>query len=716
MRINHKKIWFCCLAVALLLIILPVFQVDGGCARARSVIHKKSHAERVYAKARVYYDRLVKSARLRSKRRAWLYVIQKFRRVYLSYPYNKQVAPKCLYMMARCYRELYRYSRRKSDLNEAVERYRVLVERFPESRLADDALYALGELYLRQKKRDSAIHAWERLLNNYPKSEFVSRARKRLNRLRPAERVYAEARAHYDRLVKSARLRSKRRAWLYVIQKFRRVYLSYPYNKQVAPKCLYMMARCYRELYRYSRRKSDLNEAVERYRVLVERFPESRLADDALYALGELYLRQKKRDSAIHAWERLLNNYPKSEFVSRARKRLNRLRPAEREKAGINYNPVRPPLIPKQGKPASVRDIRHWSASDYTRVVIDTSGPVSYRTGYLKKPRRFFLDLTPARKAKCLKDRLKIQDGLLKSVRVAQYRKNTVRVVFDLGKSHKAKVFYLEDPFRVVVDAFGEDYLAGKTCSLPPAGKVVPGGKKLSLAQQLGLCVKRVVIDAGHGGKDPGAIGPTGLREKVVALEIAKRVKRLLRKELGCQVILTRSGDHFLPLEQRTAIANAKKADLFISIHANASPNRRLRGVETYFLNFALDKEAMRVAALENATSSKRIGDLHKILNNIMKNAKVRESSRLAVHMQRSLVRSLRRRYRNIRNLGVRQAPFFVLIGARMPSVLVEVSFVSNRYEERRLRDSKYLDTIARGIVNGIKSYAFDTRMASAMK
>jgi N-acetylmuramoyl-L-alanine amidase len=221
-----------------------------------------------------------------------------------------------------------------------------------------------------------------------------------------------------------------------------------------------------------------------------------------------------------------------------------------------------------------------------------------------------------------------------------------------------------------------------------------------------------VVIDAGHGGKDPGAIGPTGLKEKDVVLTIAKKVALRLKKDLGYQVILTRKEDRFLPLMQRTAIANAEKADLFLSIHANAAPSRGVSGVETYFLNFALDKEAMNVAARENATSTKRIGDLKHILNDIMKNTKVDESSRLAGCVQRELVKKLRKQYDKVKSKGVKQAPFFVLIGARMPSVLVEVSFISNRQEEKRLKSDRYLSSVADGIVNGIKSYASDTKFA----
>ncbi|RPI56047.1 MAG: N-acetylmuramoyl-L-alanine amidase, partial [Deltaproteobacteria bacterium] len=349
-------------------------------------------------------------------------------------------------------------------------------------------------------------------------------------------------------------------------------------------------------------------------------------------------------------------------------------------------------------------------------------GPVSFKKGYLPAnkakhlPGRVYLDLKPAHIGEKLKDNISIQDGLLKGVRVAQFNPSTVRVVFDLGKTHETKIFYLEDPFRVVVDAFGENYFQRPSCP-PQSSKIKKTmdklkGDDLSLTQQLGLCVKRVVIDAGHGGKDPGAIGPTGLREKDVVLKISKKVASRLEKDLGGQTLLTRNGDRFLPLTQRTAIANAKKADLFVSIHANAAPSRIASGVETYFLNFALDKEAMSVAARENATSTKSIGDLKNILNDIMKNTKVDESSRLAGYVQREVVKNLRKKYSDVKSKGVKQAPFFVLIGAGMPSVLVEVSFISNKKEEERLKSDRYLDHVAEGIVNGIKSYVIDTKMA----
>ena len=549
-----------------------------------------------------------------------------------------------------------------------------------------------------------------------------------------AEYTYRQAKSEYDRLAGNSRLRTHRTAWVRVIKKFRKVYLTYPNDKKVAPKALFMMARCYSELYGYSGAGKDIREAIERYQVLVERFPKSRLADDALYDLGELYKRTGNTGKAREAWEKIVEDYPKRDKARIAGNKLKTLGPKQRQKTKslkqtTHYEKEKGPAgfssprIAPGAKLATVREVRHWSASDYTRVVIDMAGPVSFKKGYLPAnkakhlPERVYLDLKPASIGKNLKNNISIQDGLLKGVRVAQFNRNTVRVVLDLRKTHKTKMFYLEDPFRVVVDAFGENYFQSPSCP-PKSSKIYKKtrgqlkGNGISLAQQLGLCVKRVVIDAGHGGKDPGAIGPTGLREKDVVLKISKKVASRLKKDLGCQVILTRKKDRFLPLTQRTAIANAKKADLFVSIHANAAPNRRASGVETYFLNFALDKEAMRVAARENATSTKSIGDLKNILNDIMKNTKVDESSRLAGYVQREVVKNLRKKYSNVKNKGVKQAPFFVLIGARMPSVLVEVSFISNRKEEGRLKSDRYLDRVADGIVNGIKSYISGTKLA----
>ncbi|MCK4378429.1 MAG: N-acetylmuramoyl-L-alanine amidase, partial [Deltaproteobacteria bacterium] len=192
----------------------------------------------------------------------------------------------------------------------------------------------------------------------------------------------------------------------------------------------------------------------------------------------------------------------------------------------------------------------------------------------------------------------------------------------------------------------------------------------------------------------------------------ALRLKKELKKQMEGQVVMTRDHDCFIPLEERTVIANTKKADLFVSIHANASRNRKAHGVETYFLNLATDKEAMELAALENATSTKKISDLQLILNDLMRNSKISESSRLARAVQDSLVKCLKSKYRDVKNLGVKQAPFYVLIGAQMPSILVETSFLSHKMEEKRLNSAAYRQKIAEGIAAGIKVYIEQVKMA----
>jgi N-acetylmuramoyl-L-alanine amidase len=217
--------------------------------------------------------------------------------------------------------------------------------------------------------------------------------------------------------------------------------------------------------------------------------------------------------------------------------------------------------------------------------------------------------------------------------------------------------------------------------------------------------LRRIVVDPGHGGKDPGAVGPNGVLEKDITLAMAKLLKKQLEKDIGCEVVLTRDRDVFLPLEERTAIANKVGADLFISLHANASHHRSAYGTETYYLNLSKNDQAAAVAARENGTSLKEVGDLEAILFDLMANAKINESGRLAAEIQKSMVSRLSRKYSNIRDLGVRQGPFYVLLGATMPSVLVEAAFISNHREEARLVTRDFQQNTALAISQAVRNY-----------
>jgi N-acetylmuramoyl-L-alanine amidase len=352
-------------------------------------------------------------------------------------------------------------------------------------------------------------------------------------------------------------------------------------------------------------------------------------------------------------------------------------------------------------------------------VVIDLGREIEFSKGILKdkhnskKTKSIYLNLKNSVILETRREMI-INDGILQRVKIAQFNARTVRAVIHVGNIDHYKIFALSNPPRIVIDVIGGNYK--KSSRRTAKASVNRSGSKtdgtLSLARQLGLGVGTIVIDAGHGGKDPGALSPGGAREKDVVLDIAKRLRKILQEKLNFSVITTRDTDRFIPLEERTVIANTKKADMFISIHANASRSRRAHGVETYFLNLSTDKEAMELAALENSTSTKNIGQLQSILNDLMQNSKIKESSRLAGCVQAALVGKLRKSYSNINNYGVKQAPFYVLIGAQMPSILVEVSFISNKMESKRLASPAYRQKIAEGLADGVQKYISEIKLA----
>jgi N-acetylmuramoyl-L-alanine amidase len=227
-----------------------------------------------------------------------------------------------------------------------------------------------------------------------------------------------------------------------------------------------------------------------------------------------------------------------------------------------------------------------------------------------------------------------------------------------------------------------------------------------TLTRALGLKIGRIVIDPGHGGHDTGTIGPTGLMEKDLCLDVALRLGKIIQQRLpGADIVYTRSDDTFIPLEERTNIANQTKADLFISIHANSSQDHGARGVETYYLNMKGSAEAMEVATRENASSEQGIHDLEDLVKKIARNEKIDESKEFAEDIQDSLAKRMQKASRSVKNRGVRKAPFVVLIGADMPSILTEISFLSNPSDEKLLKQPEYRQRVAEGLYQGVASY-----------
>lgn len=341
--------------------------------------------------------------------------------------------------------------------------------------------------------------------------------------------------------------------------------------------------------------------------------------------------------------------------------------------------------------PATLNAIRYQAGkdSDYQRIVLDLSSPVVFSDRYLYNPDRVYLDLDHAFVASPIAP-IEAGDGIVKRIRSGQHDKETVRIVIELESAVDYKVYPLTSPDRLVMDIV----------------------KKGAVSQRHDTpAIRTIVIDPGHGGKDPGAIGRHDLMEKEIVLDVGLRLKNLIKERLNFQVIMTREEDIFVPLEERTAIANAKDADLFISVHTNSSRKKDARGVETYLLGKATDKDAMDAALRENsAPRNKSMDDLQFILTDLMTTAKKDESLRLAHYVQTNLIEKLEARYKPVDH-GVKQAPFYVLVNAKMPSILAEISFISNPQEERLLAKGEYRQAIAEAIFEGIRKYMQSTSM-----
>lgn len=571
--------------------------------------------------------------------------------------------------------------------------------------------------------------------------------------------------------------------WATAMDNFQKIHDAQS-SSSYAAASLFMMGRVSYARYQQFNDPIDLDRSLEYYTKVTTIFPWHPLADDSLLTMGRIQLDDKKNpQESARIYGRIITEYYTGDLVEQAMEKLQLLAkefntpipeipkivaaepapepappPATEEEAADEATAAESTTteLPNVKNRSYIQPVEHWSSDKYTRIVIKTSRPVSYREELLEKvgeqPRRLFIDFDKSYIEPKYRAPIPIKDGLLQQVRTAQFTPDTVRVVLDIESIQSYKIYSLPDPFRVIVDVHGQPAAAVATNTekspvpepkadtsetTPETGnetvaqdapplilqdykKVKFSGKPkkpapergapitspiLSLAQQLNLGVRRIVLDPGHGGKDPGA-SAFGLKEKDIVLQVAKRLAKKLKEELGCEVILTRDKDVFLSLEERTAIANASGADLFISLHLNAHPSEKVFGFETYYLNLSTDPEAIRVAALENATSTHQLSDLQGILSDIMKNSKIDESSRLARQVQEALSTGLtNRKFPQAKSLGVKQAPFYVLIGAEMPAVLIEMAFISNKTDAHHVKKEGYQEALSAEIAQGIQKY-----------
>jgi N-acetylmuramoyl-L-alanine amidase len=448
------------------------------------------------------------------------------------------------------------------------------------------------------------------------------------------------------------------------------------------------------------------------------------LAADAFWHFGEA----ADRRTALRLYEVLTSRFRTSSRIREVPAQVERLKKATASAAGAAEAVTAP------ANTASLTAIRREVLPDALRVTFELDRETPFNDQRPGGAERVFLELRNVRPADAVKDaRLSFAEDVVRQIRVGRPEGANVRVALDLLGAGEHSVYTLYNPYRIVMDfertaatkaavaipktAPGANW---KTPSLAPVKEpartaanepaVAPRAPSAntaggySLSRQLGLGVARIVIDPGHGGHDPGA-QVSGITESELVLDIALRLEKLLKKQTDVEVVMTRRANSFVALDERTAIANRAGADLFLSIHANASVNTSVRGIETYFLNFAPNPEAEAVAARENAGSSKTMRNLPDIVRTIALNNKLDESRDLATIVQGSLFDRLRKSDEDTKNLGVKQAPFMVLVGATMPAVLTEIAFITNEEEGQLIKTEKYRQQVAEALLLGIMNY-----------
>jgi N-acetylmuramoyl-L-alanine amidase len=514
---------------------------------------------------------------------------------------------------------------------------------------------------------------------------------------------------------------------------------------------------------------------VTTYDDLSRLFPSSGYSDNALWQGASLaadafwqFGGADDRATALRLYDALTSRFPTSSLVKQVPAQIKRLAavtattapPAVASPAPSSPVPSPPAPAPPAARPpapappvrtrtssgtVALTAIRRESLPDALRVTLELAREVPFHDERLDGPPRVFLDLQNTRAVAALQDAvIAVDDDLVQRIRIGRQLDFRTRVVLDLKSAARYSVYTLYNPYRIVIDFERSAATPVAPAPVPPtvtarttpvsvapaapAGPLGSGSKvtiapappkanttgTFSLSRQLGLGVARIVIDAGHGGHDPGAKA-RGLTEADLVLDVALRLEKLLLDQPGVEVALTRRTDTFVALEERTEIANREGADLFISIHANASADAAARGIETYFLNFASNPQAEAVAARENAGAAKNMRHLPEIVKAIALNNKIDESRDFAAAVQGSLHERLRKVNREVKSLGVKQAPFMVLIGATMPSILAEISFITNRQDAALLKTEKYRQQIAEALLAGIMKYQQSLKRLPAM-
>jgi N-acetylmuramoyl-L-alanine amidase len=626
-------------------------------------------------------------------------VVNAYRSVYLGAPSSTKADPSVV-AVAETLVEMGRRFDDDQILNKAIEQYKFLRREYPGSKYRSDGLFTVGEIYKDDlNDSSSARTAFEEFLRHYPNNRLADDAR--------------EAIAEIDKGAKAAKLEEKAAA-----------------EKNPSGTI-----------------KSGESKAEDQSASLSGKPSKAEVTPDA--QSGHLSRVTLSRITRIRHWSTPDYTRIAIDVEGDVQFSSQRIATPSRIVFDLRDTKLASTLVGKSfdADDGFLKKVRvAQSAPGRTRVVLEVDSLSDYDAFLLPNPYRLIIDLHGKNLGGKGLGSKKIQDedgDTNHGARPAESAATGEPATSDRGESPEPESvksgmevapvrtavneIHKGDPafIKKVVEADGDDSgdsKPGVTRLRPRSGRALlskadaapdlrireakpASSGDRSLIRALGLKIGKIVIDPGHGGHDTGTIGPNGLEEKDLVLDVGRRLGKLLETRLGAEVVYTRKDDVFIPLETRTAIANQARADLFVSIHANSSSDPDARGVETYYLNFTSSPQALEVAARENAVSEKSIFELQDLVKKIALKEKIEESKEFAGDVQQSLHSGLAAKSPAIRNRGVKKAPFIVLIGANMPSILAEISFVSNPVDERRLATSDYRERIAESLYRGIANY-----------
>lgn len=706
--------------------------------------------EKRYIAAKANIANLKQNDKKNKQREPWEALASEFRSIYDADP-SWPNRPAALFRAAESLEELAKRSFSKSDARKAINCYENLALRHASSRLADDSLLRAAQMraaWLRDEKGALALLA--RLKAQYPKGDMykdamaLEKAIRASGKGQPApaslkgatERGRDAVEDQPDLPVKNSAnfvgdlpLRFKaaksrvialrndsvkscwRQPWEELREEF--LHISKAGKNRLAPSALYQAAFCQQSIASCSRLASDSRKALKMYLDMADKFPGHALADDALLQAARIqYSLPSGKSQANNILNRIFANYKKGDMLGEAK----RLQAAWQGTGAPAARPVQTAgSSPKKADEKSELQVLSWDSKNKNNVEItlEMSAPAQYSARLQDaangKPASLFLDLRNVEIQGDVRKGVNVQGSLLKAVRVNNIKGGGATLRFDFRDVSKFNARSERNPCRIIISVASGNNPLPKTdksvraAEVKKAAPMVKTSPVSNMASQLGLTAQRVFIDAGHGGKDPGT-SHNNLMERLVTLDVALEVGRLLQAN-GMEVIYSRTKDKAVKLSERTRMANAANADLFVSIHVNANENTAISGIETYYLNLASNPQAARVAVLENSSSDRRLGDMHKMLAQVMLNARVDESKRLANDIQRLAVFRLKKRNFNAKSNGVKSAPFHVLLGAQMPAILIEIGYCTNAAEAKNLANQKYRRALAEGLAEGILAY-----------